>query len=1387
MANLIAGPVGGLASWLAWGAVGPAAVAIPMNWTAEKLADAAVGWFKRIRKIDDLSCMIKAASGVLVDLNAAEFKNLRKLLEKQETWTSLAQCNVSDLAGKIATCLPARVGGRNEEGSRKSAEAIACGLLEFAVFKLEPETFQKVVLARLQQITDQTSTLGNALYDLHSDLYAFYARVDAATDLLTRVLDRLPSGPADRAEIVVYLTTLVKWLGTDPWPEDRHLHGPTLTPAAIECKLRITATNGAGEVDLDADLLAQRCLRLVILGGPGSGKTWLAKRTARRCAERALDDLVAGEPLEEVELPLYTTCASLFSAAAGNDNIRKAAVSSALSQIGDLGSSRITDALRLSLADRNAHTVLLVDSLDEAQGSTDPLSRADTLCWRIILTSRPSSWNRQLRIDNYNDTHRIGELQPLRYPDDVEPFIQRWFDGQPERGRDLAEQIAQRPDLQQAATVPLILAFYCIIGGDKPMPDRTTRLYELVLTRMLTGRWRGDRVGSDSRPDPTTCRRLLTAWAWSGATNSDPVSGVGTWADDLPTERFQLGEADRQALDHVATPVDYDDSTGETLRRFVHRSIREQLVAKHIAGISVDDARDVLFPHLWYDPDWEYVAPAAIAMHDEHDQLLRVLICRAAGSDQLPADLSVVDAGLEFRRLLARVASQSSETDWSPEVATMIGQARVELAWSAPTDGFGMGAHWETSNHRACTVLLEFMDTQIDQWETSRLTRGIAEFLQELEWSRLGVCRLDLRLVDNLVKLGPSAGEKSQACRTLLRLLRTETSGSVAIEIIDRLVELEPTAEDNQRATTALLRLLPSAISSELDRGFEFARHSDLLGKFLDAIVQVATSEEDNQKARKALLKLLDTGNPRVARPLVSGVVQLATSRKDKLETREALLRLLGAPDNDWVADFLTRGVVRLDPTPLDKQRAREMLLKLLGTQTFWARSYRWAPRLMDWVIEFDPTPEGKQQVREMLLKILDTQTSSDGAESLVDAVVRFDPTLLDKQRAREALLRLLETPDNDREAGELVRGVVGLDPTPLDKQRIREMLPRLLGTQTNCSVAKILIDKGGQLATSEEDKHQLREALLKLLSAQTDNSAARILVETLVDGAFWLATSGEDRQQVREMLLRLLGTQTDSFVAVTLVDGVIRLDPTPQDIQLARDALLRLLDSPDNDRAAEELVRKIARLDPAPLDRQRAREMMLGLLDSPTFWAESYVGAQQLVDWVTTFDPTPGNKQRVREILLSLLGTQTDSGIAGALVDRAVWLSMSVEDKQQVRELLLRLLGTQTDSSVAVTLVDWVIRLDPPPQDTQRARGALLRLLASETDRWADRLVDRMAYLDPTVADLSTWRDWAVAPTTRLLAVTRWNSPLSEWLTALPHLPDTDKTVRYVYVKFCK
>jgi hypothetical protein len=1127
-------------AWLLGAAVGPAAVALPMTWGADALADAARRWFRRLSRTDDLSRLVRAATGTSVDLSRVEFAAVRRLLEDQQTWSVDARGTVENLATRIASCLPPG-DSRTAAESHAAALSIARGLLEFAVADLEPKLFQQLLVARLQRMeTDQASALDKALLAIHVDLAARFAGVMGQ---FKQVLDRLPPGPAGRGEIVVYLRALIDWMNTDPWPRDQRFGGPVLTPAAIERKLKVTvAGRHSGQV-LDADDLVRQCQQLVILGGPGSGKTWLAKRTARRCAEAAIEALAAGGMVDEVELPLYTTCSRLFTV--GGD-IREAAVSSALAQLGDLGGSRVTAALRTFFAERNAPTVLVIDALDEAHGNDERLRQAGTLPWRIVLTSRPGSWNHQLILEEGNDSHRVGEIQSLRYPADVVPFIDCWFAQRPEWGRDLAAQIAQRPDLRQAATVPLILAWYCIVGGSQPLPAFRRDLYSRVLKRMLTGRWRGS---DDRRPGVGTCLRTLRDWAWRGAPHgaaSDPVSGVGTWMDDIPTEGGSLAEADEDAVDHVAMPIGPPDiDTGMTLRRFVHRAIREHLVAEHVASLPVDEAADVLLPHLWYDSDWEYSGPAALAMHPHRDQLLRGLICRATGSGQIPGDLSVIDARWEFRRFLVRVAAESREADWSPQIAGIIGQARVELAHAGRMGDLGTTVPWETSGRQARDVLLGLLAGQTNDLAAARLMDGVArlastaEDKQQARAALLGLLgghttgSVAALLTAGLARLDPTPQEKRQACEAVLGLLARETNRWTAAELAGGVARLDPTAKDMRQARKALLRLLAG------QTGYLPAE------RLVGGVARLAPTAEDMRQARKALLRLLARATDEaVAGRLAAAVTGLASTAEGKRQVRDTLLRLLGDHTNASVAVSLAADVARLDPTPEEKRKTRDTLLGLLARET----DSLTAELLADEVARLASTAEEKREARDTILGCLGGHTDGYSAVRLAGELARLDPTVEDERQARDSLLGLLAREINSLTAEHLAGEVARLASTAEDKRQARHALLRLLAAEHYGEVAAHMAGEVARLDPTAEDRCQARDALLGLLPSQAGYWAGG----QLVSGVARLASTAEEKRQARDALLGLLARETGRSmhqIADNLLDGMAQLAPTVRDL----------------------------------------------------------------------------------------------------------------------------------------------------------------------------------------------------------------------------------------------
>ena len=1080
-----------------------------------------------------------------------------------------------------------------------------------------------------------------------------------------------------------------------------------------------------------------------MLGGPGSGKTWLARRTARLCAETALEQLAAGAELQEVELPLYTTCARLSAVPLG-EGIRRAIVSGALAQLPDLGGTRIDDALRVLFEERNAPTLLVADSLDETHGADDRIRQADSLpqTWRIILTSRPASWNRQLAIGDDDPSRRVGVLRPLRYPSDVDPFVAAWFSGRPLWAEDLTAQVRNRPALQQAATVPLILAFYCIVGGDQPLPGRRAELYAKVIRRMLTGRWHGS---GDRDPDVDECMETLRGWAWSAAA-SNPVSGVGTWVDEFPTPRVRHGsQADQDALDHVAVPLGPPDpDTGMAQRRFVHRSLQEHLVAEHLAlRMSVDEAARELLNHVWYDPDWEYAAPAALAMHPQRDQILKELIRRITRAEALPVDLAAIDDCWEIRRFLARVAQESDEADWPTEAAEMIGQARLDLATSRSSNlrQVVVTSNWPTSSRLILEPLLGLLATKAYRWIAEELVDAVTRLVVTAEdrararEALLALLARETRperfrqLADAVTGLAVTEEDRARAREALLALLARETRPERARWLADVAAGLNPTREDRGRAQESLLGLL----APEFDPGKAPEALLGLLapefdpGKAPEALLGLLAPEFDPGKAPEALLGLFARElDPLMAQVLANAVTRLLDPTAG---TREALLGLLARVAHPSGALRLTYVLTQLNPTAGDQARAREALLGLLAHEDDSSR----ARQLAGAVIRLAMTEEDRARAREALIGLLAREANSLVAKELIDAITRLDPTAEDRARAREALLGLLAREAHPSGARRLAGVVTQLNPTAGDRARVREALLGLLAREANSLVAKELIDAITRLDPTAGDRARVREALLGLLAREANSRVAKELIDAITR----LDPTAEDRARAREALLGLLARNANSRVAKELTDAITRLAVTAEDRAQAREALLGLLAHEGHRRIAEELAEAVAGLDPSAEDRAQAREALLGLL---------------------AHEDDPSRARR----------------LAGAVAGLAV----TAEDRERAREALLGLLAHEASSWVAKELADAVTGLDPTAEDRARAREALLGLLAREDDpSRAQQLAEASTGLSPTVADLVGSSTWPFPPTPALLAAVRQNSGLPAWLAALSSIIGSART----------
>ncbi len=1127
---------------------------------------------------------------------------------------------------------------------------------------------------------------------------------------------------AGRAVLGAYLGALIAWLDADQWPRRRGMGGPRLSATTLEREMRVAASSSLGRQVLSADAVMLRSRRLVILGGAGMGKTWLARRAARLSALEALDGLNRGMSPAEVELPLFTTCAAL-TAVSSPHGIRDAAVSAALDEMGDYGGPEVSSALRCILTRPGARVVLIVDSLDEAPGSGPRLAQVSTLPWRVILTSRPGAWDGQIDVDERADGHDVCVLQPMTYPADVESLIRAWFAEDPRQAAALASQIAGRPALRQAATVPLILTFYCILGGRERLPESHRELHGKVIRRLLSGVWH---VADPPSLDLAACLDALRAWAWAGAQR-----GEGPWLEEISTERGALGQASYAALDHVASPVTLPDFDGNIRRRFLHRSLYEHLVAEHVVGLPVDEAAQVLLPHLWFDPDWEHAAPTALAAHPERDRLLQALISRITAAGRAGPRQGVIpwEARWSLLGLLARTATESREADWSAPAARLIGQARVELALSGRLEEFGGAGPWPTSNRKVRDVILG----RGSRWpHASSSAQALGR---------------------ELLTAGPSSEEKGTAREMLLSSL-TDLRKFHPEEAVDALILLGPSPAQRRRAR----ELIPARMSRD-----------DFPASMASRLAQLDPTPDDRSKGRRALLAAITRhtrlslvqGTPDV----VMALSELCPSDQEKQATRHQILRLLEDRANARAAFALAAMINGLGPSPQELHQAADLLVGMTSSAT----NEHDIGCCIEAMTQLATVPELRARLRGDLLVVLERRISLSVDSAVCKGLVTLSVTDSERRSACESLLQFVASAGISSLWSE-GKAISRLSTSAADRENSTAALIALLESQKDSYKAATLGESIAELSPSHGHKATATAVLTALLRDETDEWNAYALSSSLLS---LQADSGE-QSLVKETLRKCLDVPGDHTLADLAASTLIRCNPSSTDKERILDVHLQALDHAiefaravpyeHEIRDLAERASTIAKLDPVPALREDLRAVLLKEI------------AREIAK-----RPRPGSSF-----------TLTDSGMASK-IRAAIRLSPTPDEKAGLRADLLEITeihGATDDYSaqnrlldlnnIADAVADGIAQLSPDESEKQQARQEITRILASPLDRSVARaLVNGLAALQPTIRDLEAIpAHYRSLISRRLLDAVRRNSSLDDWLAALPPLeplpPDT-------------
>jgi hypothetical protein len=941
----------------------------------------------------------------------------------------------------------------------------------------------------------------------------------------------------DRELAILYLRSRIAAWNASKW-HDR-------VPSLVERRLTLTGSRAQRRTFSEESALDSRRL-LVVLGGPGSGKTWLARRYARRSAESALLSLQNGADVADVEIPIYTTWDQWVRLADGQGNsVRASLISSSFdSDLPHGGGDSLTtvNSLKALLQNDATRILYVIDSLDEATGR-DHTARFANLVGlasqqsRIVITSRAGAWDRiKFRLPQKDPSCMVVELEDLEYPADTEAFIRAWFQDEPSRARAVIDHLSSHPDVAAAAVVPLVLTFYCLIAGssadDKALPTRRHSLYSRIVEDSLA---RANEAQGDD-PEFRFQERLphLKRWAWEAVGSANAPCGLGDWGESFTLSPVE-NSRDVVPLDSLVPRVGLIAS--RTTRKFQHRTILEHLVAEYVADLPSKEAANVLLPHLWFDTSWEVSAPAALAAHNRKrpGELLNELLAVIPRSKGAESPTEVVWRG--FVRVVLRAAADSEPDEWLDEHCELILSARVDcLAWD-PTIAVRV-SHWPDRSNEVESAACKILDTSKSDTEAADLAEALAG-------------------------MGLPADGRGRAFHVIRRRFESASDAAAAGKLAKALGGVAATDDDRHNALVAVLDRLEAA-----DVDTVAVQIAESVPALTVGIPRSHTLRDRAIDLVMGQLSSTNVGDSAGAFCRVLSNMDLPTHLREEvvLGLRERFGEVRGGFTAVNMFDALLPLALDL---PIESPSRRRLLTEMVNRIEQTDHGYLLA-RLASALPQLLIPEHDRARLRSVVVSRVLHSDNAELMSGMAEALLWLGVSDTERARVRKALISRIERSDDLYPVSELAGALPAFGPSePEAADVLRLLVARALSQLGEWHVDRFVEQMPGLLAESTDGiaRNRVLTCLQELLVACDPISDRYISswIESFDSMGMLSLVPDVTLSRARDRFIRAISLVDDDFWAGRLAEILPLLGATVEDRIAAVDAILGRMETSDD------------------------------------------------------------------------------------------------------------------------------------------------------------------------------------------------------------------------------